>query len=231
MYTTNKKVLIGEDNVLIAEHLRDIVISFGYNVVGIFHNKIDILLALKTLNPDIALLDINMETKYTGVEIGEYILKKMNIPFIYITAHSEKITVKKALKTKPSGYILKPFKEPEISIAIELAFEKFSKLLADGFFIIKDNAISIKVFYTELIFIKSNNNYIEIFTTKHNYLIRGRLKDIMSDLDKNIFIQTHRSYIINKNFALNFKKNYLLVKDISIPVSRKYLNTVKAIFA
>ncbi|MBN2664732.1 MAG: response regulator transcription factor [Bacteroidales bacterium] len=230
MNNNKKNILIGEDNILIAEHLRDIVIDFDYNVVGIFHNKIDIIKGLKTYHPDIALLDINMESRFTGVEIGDYIAKKLHIPFIYITAHSEKHTLEKALNTKPSGYILKPFKEMEVNIAIKLALEKFENKPDEGFITIKDSSTNIKIFYSDIIFIKSDNNYVEVHTKKQKYITRTSLKSIISELDKEIFIKVHRSFIINKNCAIKYSKHTLFLNGISIPVSRKFQEDVKNIF-
>lgn len=225
-----KSILIGEDQILIAEHLLDIVSDFGYNVVGIFHNKNDIIKGLKKHQPDIALLDIKMETKFTGVEIGEYIINNFDIPFIYITAHSEKQTLQKALKTKPSAYILKPFKAKEIQIAIELAFEKHISRTKDCYLNIKDGSINVKILFSEIMFLKSDDNYVEIHTKKRKYITRNTLKNISKELDENLFVKTHRSFIINKNFAIKYSSKQVFVDDIKIPVSRKYIEDVKTIF-
>ncbi|MEA3450749.1 MAG: response regulator [Bacteroidota bacterium] len=230
MDNTEIKIIIAEDNVLIAEHLKDILISYGYNVVGVFHNKIDLLTGLKKYHPDIALLDIKMDSRYTGVEIGEYISKNIDIPFIYITAHSDKQTFQKALKTKPNGYILKPFKDKDISIAIELALDKYVKDSSQGYLKIKVSPTTIKILYSEIMYTEADNNYLKVYTKKQKYLSRNSLVNISNDLDDEIFVQTHRSFIINKNYATKFDDKNVFVNNVKIPVSRKYFDEVSAIF-
>jgi len=230
MDNSNKTILIGEDKVLIAEHLKDIVTSLGYKVVGIYHDKIDVLSGIKQHKPDIALLDIKMENKYTGVEIGEFIVKNYNFPFIYVTAHSDVQTLQKALKTKPNGYILKPFKEIEIKIAIELAFERANSDFTK-FMIIKDGTQEMKIYCNEIMYLKSDDNYVEIFTKEQKYIKRATLKEICANLNKNIFVRTHRSFIINKKYATKFHVKNVFINEIKIPVSKKYIETVRAIFS
>ena len=230
MSLTKTNILIGEDNILIAEHLQDILISNGYNVVGLFHNKIDIIAGIKTHQPDIILLDIRMESRYTGVEIGEYITNELFIPFIYITAHAEKDTLQKALKTKPSGYVLKPFREKDVEIAIQLALEKFKKTSDKSYLKNKDGIVTIKILYSDIKCIESDNNYLKIYTKDKKYLSRNSLKNILTDLDDELFVQTHRSFIVNKKYVTQYQNKYVCIGEVQIPVSRKYVDAVNAIF-
>lgn len=222
-------ILIGEDEVLIAEHLRDIVTSFNYNVIGIGHNKEDIISLIDKKQPDLALLDIRMRGKNDGVDIGEYIMQNYNFPIIYITAHSDKDIVQNALKTKPSGYIIKPFKAMDVYTAIQIAVDQFSHMKKDNFILIKDGYKTIKLYLYDIIFIKSYNNYIEIKTKKKKYLERNSLENICKTIDSEYFIQVHRSYVINLNYAKELKTNEVVLDDIEVPVSRKYYKELKSI--
>jgi len=225
----SKTIIIGEDKVLIAEHLKEIVASFGYEVLGIYHNKASLLKAITERQPDIALLDIRMESNYTGVEIGEFIVQNYDFPFIYVTAHSDKLTLETALKTKPNGYILKPFKEIEIKIAIELAFETAVNKLPK-FMIIKDGTKQIKVPCEKILYLKSDDNYVEVVTQGHKYLTRATLKELCAEINNDIFIRTHRSFVVSKNHVTKFDKKNIFIKEIKIPVSKKYIDKVKNIF-
>lgn len=230
MNNVKHRILIGEDNVLIAEHLKDILLDFGYEVVAMFHHKKAIIEGIQTHQPDLILLDIKMETEFTGVEIGNYVAQNYNIPFIYITAHSERTTLEKALKSKPAGYILKPFKAIEIEIAIKLAIEKSEKQNAYDAVTIKDGFVSYKLFYNEILFLKSDNNYVEIQTKSNKYVVRNSLKNILKDLDPDRFIQPHRSYLVNVTFAVKYVNKTLFILNYPIPVSRKHSEIVTAIF-
>lgn len=221
------KILIGEDEVLIAEHLRDIVKSFDFEVVGIGHNKEEIIRLIDKTKPDIALLDIRMKGKNDGIEIGEYIMQNYNFPIIYITAHSDTEIVQKALKTKPSGYIIKPFKSMDVFTAINIATDQYRSKKNDNFIMIKDGYKTIKLFLYEILYIKSFNNYIEIYTKRKKYLERNSLENIFNTIDSEDFRQVHRSYVVNLNYTKELTTQKLLIEEDEIPVSRKYYKELK----
>lgn len=223
-------VIIAEDNKQYARLLKDIVTSLEYNVIGVFHNKLDTLNGLKRLHPDIVLLDMKMDTKFTGAEIGEFISRSLNIPFIYITSYSEKKIVEKALKTKPKGYFLKPFNRKEIGIGIELAINAHRATLKEKYFSFNSTNANLKIPESDILFLKSDNNYVEIHTIKQKYLIRSTLKSVGEKLSSNVFLQIHRSYIVNVNFVLKYKSNNIYIENEIIPVSRKYHENVKKQF-
>jgi DNA-binding NarL/FixJ family response regulator len=74
--------------------------------------------------PDIALLDIELKGTMDGISVGRFLSEKTKIPFIYLTSHTEDDILKRAVNTKPHGYIQKPFSDDDLRIAIELALDK-----------------------------------------------------------------------------------------------------------
>lgn len=224
------RIVIGEDEILIAEHLSDIVTSFKYEVVGIGHNKEEILTLLKKTKPDLVLLDIRMKNKFDGIDIANYILHNYAIPFIFITAHSDKEIIEKALPTKPSGYIIKPFKPMDVYTAIKIATERFRSGKSDNFLMLKEGYKQVKVFCFKIVYIKSDNNYIEIYTEKKTYIKRCSLESVHNLLKSEDFIRVHRSYIVNKNYIKALLSNQIEVISKTIPVSRKYLKALKKAF-
>ncbi len=224
------RILIGEDDILIAEHLKDILQSFKYEVIAIEHNKEDILEKIDSTKPDIALLDIRMKEKYDGVEIGEYILQNYNFPIIYITAHSDKDIIEKALKTKPSGYIIKPFKPMDVYTAMQIAVENFRNRTKENCLIIKTKYKNVKVPYYNILFLKSDNNYIDIQTSSKKYVERTTLEKLQAKLNSNNFIRIHRSYIVNVNNVNEFMLDKVVLNKYILPVSRKYRDKIKKHF-
>ncbi len=220
-------VFLAEDDILIAEHLKDIILSFGYNVVGMAHNKKDAIEIIDTSEPDVALLDINMQRKYEGIEIGEYIQKNYNFPIIYITAHSEKTTIEKALKTKPSGYIIKPFKDMEVFSTIQIAFDKFRNNKSENFIILKDGVRVVKLYSFDILFVKSDKNYIEYFTKDKRYIERKSLGAFLDEIKSENFIQIHRSYAVNIDYVILVKSSTVLIDNYEMPISRKYKRNIK----
>ena len=224
------RVVICEDEILIAEHLKTIVKSFGYEVVGIAHNKKDMLGLIKRTDPQIALVDIRMEGRYDGIEIGEDVLLNYNFPLIYITAHSDNEIIQKALKTKPAGYIIKPFKAMDIFTAMNIAMENFTASRTDNFIMIKDGYKSVKLYHYEILFLKSDNNYVEIYTDKTLYIERISLESMLSTINSENFMKVHRSFAVNIDHVKELKSRELIVGSHLIPVSRKYIKEFKERF-
>lgn len=224
------RIIIGEDEILIAEHLADIVRSFKHEVVGIGHNKAKILQIIDKTKPDLILLDIRMEHEFTGIEIGEEIARKYGIPFIYITAHSDKEIIEKALPTKPSGYIIKPFKPMDVYTAIHIATDKFRNHKADNFIYVKESRKKVKVYYYNILYFKSDNNYVEVHTKTKNYVTRCSLEKISQNLIAEDFIRVHRSYLVNANYITAIDPHFLNLNSHKIPISRSYYTQVKNLF-
>lgn len=122
------RVLIVEDDPIIAEDIKEMLTNVNYSVQEIAYDKNDALEILDKTKPDLVLLDINLSGEYEGFEIANYINSK-KIPFIYLTSYSGKEILDKAKNTLPMGYIVKPFNERELYSAIEIAIYNFSKFL------------------------------------------------------------------------------------------------------
>ena len=129
----NIKVLIVEDEPLIAEDISLILGDIDYEVAGIAYDSTTALDYLAIRHPDIVLLDISIEGDKDGIEIAEIINNKYHIPFVFITSFSDKLTLDRAKHTLPYGYIVKPFKEKDLFSTIEMAMYRFAKINSDPF--------------------------------------------------------------------------------------------------
>ncbi len=118
---TKKSLLIVEDEKLIAEDLRDIIISLGYDVAGIAESSAAAIALAKEKSPDLITMDITLSGPVDGISTVEQIRKESNVPVIYITVFTTDQILERAKKTKPSGYIIKPFNERQIRTAVEIA--------------------------------------------------------------------------------------------------------------
>ena len=116
------KILIVEDEPLIAEDIAEILQKNEFQVTNIAYNKEDALEELRETLPDMVLLDINLNNRLDGIDIAVNIQSHYQIPFIYITSYSDKNTLEKAKRTEPSGYIVKPFNEAGLCSSIEIAY-------------------------------------------------------------------------------------------------------------
>ncbi|MCX6317167.1 MAG: response regulator transcription factor [Bacteroidetes bacterium] len=115
------KVLIVEDEPLIAKNIGMYLNNNDFEVSGIAYDSEEAFYQLKRQQPDFAILDINLESEKDGIEIAEYINQHHFIPFVYLTSYSDKETIERAKKTNPAGFIVKPFNEKTLYATIEIA--------------------------------------------------------------------------------------------------------------
>lgn len=126
---SNFKILIVEDEVLIAEDLKDSLEELGYDVCSVCYNSEKAVKELYRCQPDLALLDITIRGSQNGIDLGNIINKNHEIPFIYLTSHSDKATLDRAKVTRPYGYIVKPFKDSDLSSSIQIALFNHGEFL------------------------------------------------------------------------------------------------------
>lgn len=115
------KILIVEDESIIAADLELTLIQNDYEVAGIAYDSTKALDLITNRKPDLVLLDINIKGDMNGIQIGEILHTRHQIPFIYITSYSNKDILDSAKVTMPYGYIVKPYKDKDIVTSIEIA--------------------------------------------------------------------------------------------------------------
>ncbi len=118
------KVLIVEDEKLIALDLRNKLEDLGYTVAGIASYYKEAVERIEKTKPDIVLLDIRLDHHTDGIKIAEQIRMHFKIPFIYMTAYADEGTLEAAKRTAPYGYILKPVEDKEIHTSIQMVLYK-----------------------------------------------------------------------------------------------------------
>ncbi len=115
------KVLIVEDEIIVAKDLESKLENYGYIIAGIASSGEDAVAKAGQTNPDIILMDIILQGKMNGIEASEIIKKSHDIPIIFLTASSDEFTMKKAKNGAPYAYIIKPYGEREIQANIEIS--------------------------------------------------------------------------------------------------------------
>lgn len=120
------RVLIVEDEPLIAENIAMYLNNHDFTVSGIAYDDEEAFTELKSNPPDAVLLDVNLESPKSGIDIAEYINSNNRIPFVFLTSYSDKTIVDLAKKTNPAGYIVKPFNEQTLYTTLEIALTNFA---------------------------------------------------------------------------------------------------------
>jgi DNA-binding NarL/FixJ family response regulator len=121
------KVLIIEDEPLIAEDIAACLKRSDYRVSGIVYSAEDALPELASNPPDIAMIDINLNGGQEGIDIASAINQRFYIPFVYLTSYSDRRTLEAAKKTGPSGYIVKPFTEAGLCATLAIALHNYAQ--------------------------------------------------------------------------------------------------------
>ena len=121
---SGEKILIVEDEIIVAMNMEQKLIDLRYNVVGIAVSGEDAVKYASQLKPDLILMDIILKGKIDGINAANQINDILDVPIIYLTAYSDEDVLKRAQKTEPYGYMLKPFRESDVKVQIEMALYK-----------------------------------------------------------------------------------------------------------
>lgn len=119
------KILVVEDEAIVAESLRIKLKKMGYIVISTASSGDEAIKKTEEYLPDLVLMDIVLQGEIDGIEAARQIRTNFNIPVIYLTAYSDEKTLLRAKITEPFGYIIKPFKERELQVAIEISLFKY----------------------------------------------------------------------------------------------------------
>ena len=122
--TDKPRILLVEDERLVAADIEECLKSLGYEVVGAAASGMEELrLAVRT-EPDLVLLDIKLKGDMDGIDVASALYEYLTVPVVYLTAHADAEILERAKKTAPSGYILKPFDDRTLRSGIEIALEQ-----------------------------------------------------------------------------------------------------------
>lgn len=225
-------ILVVEDEIIIADNVCKTLQNLGYDVFEPALNYSEAIESIESKMPDIAILDIQLSGKKTGIDLAKKINSTYKFPFIFLTANADVNTVLYAKEVQPYAYLVKPFSKEELFTSIEIAIHNFLKKKAENnepikkSIFVKHKSNYNKVQFEEILFIKSDHIYIEIFCRAGKKLIaRTSLNEISEKLSKD-FIRVQRGYIINTNYIDQIDQNAIQISDYTIPIGKKYRENI-----
>ncbi len=118
------RALIVEDEILIAEELRERLSLLGFSVIAAVDSAEQGIAIATREHPDLVLMDIRLKGAKDGVQAAKEIYEQVDVPLVYLTAHSDQLTVDRAKQTHYDGFILKPFRAQELRSTIEIAMQR-----------------------------------------------------------------------------------------------------------
>ncbi|MFD0797407.1 LytR/AlgR family response regulator transcription factor [Maribacter chungangensis] len=240
------KILIVEDNVIIADDMQSMLEEIGYEIVDnviVYEQAIEVL---KSQQVDLVLIDIILASDKTGIDLGKHIRENYDIPFIFVTSNSDRATVENAKTVKPNGYLVKPFEQQDLYTSIEIALSNFiygkqaatkdskvggdesednvamsNSILKDSIFVKKQH-LYYRIQFGDIHFIKADNVYLEVNTADKKFLVRSPLKDYLEKLPKNKFYRAHKSYIVNVDHIDAINSKDIMINNTLIPISKDF---------
>lgn len=219
----NRTILILEDEVIVAENIKRILEQYGYKNIAVANSFEEAVEVVNSKELSFALLDINLgKHSKSGIEVAELINNTQKCPFLFLTANSDKETIKEAKKFTPQGYVIKPFTKEAIYAAIEVNLMQERKAIT-----IKSKTGNYLVDVADINYISADGMYSEIYTDK-KHVQRTTLKELLEILPGN-FMQIHRSHIVNINHITLYSQSTISLGEVILPVGRAYKDQLKNI--
>lgn len=231
------KILMVEDDMIIAADISMQLTKLGYEVIGISTRAEDALKTLESNRPDIILMDIVLTGKMNGIDAAKVILEKFQVPVIFLTSNADDVSFQQALTAKPYAFIGKPFQKSHLERTIRLALQRIAveeesasvpdaidhvSAMEDRLFI-RSKGQMVKVLLKEILYAEADRNYCKVFTENESYLLSVPLRNIEAQLPADQFIRVHRSFVVNlqKIDAISEYHEYLTIQSRQVPIARR----------
>jgi len=231
------RILIVEDEPLIAEDLRAHLEELGYEVCAACDNALDAMAEIAAHAPDLLLLDINLGDGADGVQLAERVNAKYKVPFIFVTSHSDKATLDRVKPLRPAGFIIKPFDENVLRSQIEIALARYANdvevniapseaqrsefVIADSIFI-RDKGKLVKVPLDDIHYAQADDNYVTLHTPAKKFVITSTLAAVEEKLNSPHHLRIHRSYLVDLRQVSAVEEGYVRIGKENIPVGKTH---------
>jgi two-component system, LytTR family, response regulator LytT len=230
----NVDILIIEDELIIAEHLNQMLQKAGFGLCRLATTYDEALQFIEERKPQLVLTDISLGEIKNGIDIGHYLRENHNIPFIYITSlHSSEI-VRQASLTKPNAYLVKPIKTEDLIVSVELALAQFSPFAGDlndtKTLVVRDGGVTIRIPTADIVVLKAEENYTAInLINQRPRMVRQFLTDLQQQLPDDQFIRIHRSYLVNINHITEIHSQHVVIRNFQLPIGRTHRHLLRDI--
>lgn len=217
------RILIIEDEVLIADTLKRYLRQYGYEVVGNAISYEEAVEMYQSLQPDLCLVDIQLSGYKTGIDFAHFLHNQPEAPlFIFLTSQLDRKHLEAAKETYPAAYLSKPIQKNTLYTTIEIAASNYeAQERAKETIRLYNGKQYYQVPTEDIMYLRADHNYVHIELANHKAVLqRSSLRETLEQLPGGLFVQTHRSYAVNLNKVSRWDNDYLYVEDNAIPISR-----------
>ncbi len=225
------KILIVEDEVITANDIKETLEKAGHQVTAMARNFKEAVAAVKRQLPDLALVDIQLsKSSEDGISTAKELLSYHFMPIIYLTANSEKETLQRAKETLPAAYLLKPFRQQELVVQVELAYanRKTTPTVAESDTLyLPINKGYEKLNKSQVLYLDADGAYVKAYLVNEEQprLFSMNLGHLLPYFSPNRFYKLSRSVLVNLDYVERLEGNQLWMRDqaqsLSIPTANR----------
>jgi DNA-binding LytR/AlgR family response regulator len=233
------RILMVEDDWIIAKEMALNLNDMGFETVGTFESGEEALQQIPELKPDLILVDIGLAGEWTGIETAQQIKDLYGLPFIFLTALADAETIKEAKITQPYAYLVKPVRSENLYSAIEITMhnaraqaspnaEKESidpidaNLDYESNIFVKSRRRHQKIAIKDIWYVEAYDIYAQLATPTGSFLISQSLKVVEERFPSSHFMRVHRSYLVNLSMIEAIEENELIIGTKKIPIGKTY---------
>lgn len=229
-----KTIFLIEDEWVHAEDIRIALEELQYEWLGYSGEGMDALEKIRTLRPDVVLIDLNLHGSLSGTLIAAQLKKDFNLPFIFVTSYLDEEVIRQCIGLGPVAYLHKPINKGDLKAALIKA-EHYSPKddLKDATVSGSDRSLMVRVGkhlkplnQDEIVAIHSDaKNYVRIFTKQAaQYTVRSSLNALEEQLPPLLFMRVHKEYIINLKCitGINEAEQTIQIEKLHVPLGRNF---------
>lgn len=242
------KILIVEDESIVARDIQNILLKNNFEVIGIANNADTALNYISQQVPDLILMDIMIKGNINGIDLSHKIKEEYDLPIIFLTAYSDSSTLDKVKHVEPYAYITKPFKNSDILSAIEITLfrhkkdverkkereilysivENQGKDSSPNVIFVKSGGKIIRIKYEDIYIVEALKDYVTFHTTNGRYIVHATMKFVEEKLGNKDFIRSHRSFIVRIDKIKSIENQELILENFPkpIPIGGNYKDEV-----
>lgn len=233
------KILVVEDDLLIAEEIGNVLQKAGYRVIAVVDTCSGALEAAKKEAPDLVFMDIKIGGDIDGIETAKRLKSLGDFPLIFLTNLHDKPTLQRAMRVNPANYLAKPFTPQQLLVSIQHALLNFSEnrpasiqsqaapvneiiSFPDRVFI-KDKEGNFKMEeIAHILYIEADRSYCTIHTQNEKYVQASSMTHIHEKMKHPHLIQISRSHVVNLNRIERIKGNVVVINGTEIKIGGQY---------
>lgn len=215
---TKIKIIVVEDEVIVAKDIQKTLIKLGYDVPAIANSAQSAFEKIDEYDPDLIFCDIKLKGEKDGIDIAQKLHEEYLIPVIFLTSYADKATLSRAKVAEPYGYIVKPFNEIDLQTTVEIALYKFTKDQE-----VRDNEqrfANVLQKIEEAIFIVDLKNKISYINPRAEELFTLNLNEVIGKGFDDLILINNQEYLTSAN---NDETELITINNASIKIKNSGL--------